>query len=179
MNKRKSYIGLGDIVFWTATINNWNPLLEKDENKNVIINSLDYLSNAGKIEVFAFVIMPTHIHFIWRIIELNGKETPQGSFLKYTAHKFKKLLKQDDTALQAYKVTATNKRYEFWQRDPLAISILSKEMAMQKLNYIHNNPVSGKWDLAKEPNDYKYSSSTFYDSNKMDFLFLKNLFEEF
>ena len=38
--KRKSYIEIGEIFFWTATINNWQYLLLKDEYKNVIINSL-------------------------------------------------------------------------------------------------------------------------------------------
>ena len=33
-----------------------------------------------------------YIHLIWRTNALNGKETAQGSFLKFTAHTFKKLL---------------------------------------------------------------------------------------
>jgi REP element-mobilizing transposase RayT len=90
VERRKSYIDMGEIFLWTATINKWQRLLLKDNYKNVIINSLRYLSDAGKIDVFAFVIMPNHIHLIWRINEMNGKETSQGSFLKYTAHEFKK-----------------------------------------------------------------------------------------
>ncbi len=95
--KRKSYLEIGEIYFWTATINDWQPLLQKDEYKNAVINSLGYLSNSGKIDVFAFVIMQNHIHLIWRINEPNGKETSQGSFLKFTAHEFKKLLVREDT----------------------------------------------------------------------------------
>ncbi|RNI32831.1 hypothetical protein EFY79_19765 [Hanamia caeni] len=85
--RRKSYIEIGEIFFWTATINNWQRLLLKDEYKNVIINSLSYLSESGKIDVYAFVIMPNHIHLIWRIKEMNGKETSQEAFLKYPGHK--------------------------------------------------------------------------------------------
>lgn len=85
--KRKSYIEIGEVFFWTATINQWQKLLLDDRYKDVVIDSLEYLSNEGKIDVFAFVIMPNHIHLIWRTNELNGKETAQGSFLKYTAHK--------------------------------------------------------------------------------------------
>ena len=62
--KRKSYMEIGEIFFWTATINNWQRLLLKDEYKNIIINSLSYLSDAGKIDIFGFVIMPNHIHLI-------------------------------------------------------------------------------------------------------------------
>jgi hypothetical protein len=38
--------------------------------------------------------------------------------------------------LQNFKVNAANKGYEFWQRDSLAIKISSREMALQKLDYI-------------------------------------------
>jgi len=41
--KRKSHIDKGEIYFWTATINKWQQLLEKDEYKDVIIESLQYL----------------------------------------------------------------------------------------------------------------------------------------
>ena len=109
---RKSYIEMGELFFWTATINKCQRLLWTDEYKEVIISSLEYLSKENKIDVFAFVIMPNHIHLIWRVKEMNGKETAQGSFLKYTAHEFKKLLKQDaDNKLENYAVQASNKEY--------------------------------------------------------------------
>ncbi|MEJ7674941.1 MAG: hypothetical protein WKF59_20140 [Chitinophagaceae bacterium] len=47
------------------------------------------------VHIYAFVIMPNHIHIIWRQVNLNGKETPQGSFLKYTAHEFLRQLKKE------------------------------------------------------------------------------------
>jgi hypothetical protein len=52
--KRKSYIEEGEIFFRTATINKWKHLLKDDKYKEVIINSLRHLSEAGKIDVFAF-----------------------------------------------------------------------------------------------------------------------------
>jgi putative transposase len=48
--------------------------------KKVIIQSLHNLSERKLIDVFAFTIMPNHIHLIWRTNSLNGKETAQGSF---------------------------------------------------------------------------------------------------
>jgi putative transposase len=90
--KRKSHMFLGQIYFWTATINQWQYLLQKDQYKQVIIDSLAYLSKKNKIDVFAFIIMPNHIHLIWRIKMMNGKEKPSASLLKYTAHEFRKML---------------------------------------------------------------------------------------
>ena len=79
---RKSFVQIGGIYFWTATINNWQLLLKDDDFKDVIIQSLKHLSEKKKIDLFAFVIMPNHVHFIWRINENNGKETTLGSFMK-------------------------------------------------------------------------------------------------
>ena len=178
--KRKNYIEMGEIFFWTATINKWQRLLIKDEYKNVIINSLTYLSDAGKIDVFGFVIMPNHIHLIWRINEMNGKKTSQGSFLKYTAHEFKKMLKTDkENNLVAYAVKAHNKEYEFWQRDSLAVHLFTREVAYQKLDYTHYNPCTAYWQLVRDPCDYLFSSARFYEMGEKNYTFLKDLREEF
>ena len=178
-HQRKSHIDQGDIYFWTATINGWKHLLRDDEYKQIIIDSLQYLSETGKIDVFAFVIMPNHIHLIWRINELNGKESPQGSLLKYTAHMFKKKLRSKDIKmLNTYAVDAVNKNFEFWQRDSLAIKLFTRKVAEQKLNYIHNNPLAEHWSLAQDPCDYYFSSAQFYDNNKKVFSFLKYLWDE-
>jgi len=38
----------------------------------------------------------------------------------------------------------------------------SLEIIKQKLNYIHFNPCTGKWDLADMPENYLHSSAAFY-----------------
>lgn len=178
--RRKSTVDKGEIYFWTAAINKWLRLLEKDEYKDIIIQSLNHLSESGKIDVFAFVIMPNHIHLIWRVNELNGKESSHGSFLKFTAHQFKKmLLREHNNQLSLYAVNASNKRYEFWQRDSLAIILYTKKVAAQKLKYIHNNPLAKHWILSDDICGYKYSSAIYYEKNEKHFAFLKDLWEEF
>jgi REP element-mobilizing transposase RayT len=178
--KRKSFLEIGELFFWTATINQWQKLLQPDPYKDIITQSLDYLTQAGKADVFGFVIMPNHLHLIWRTKALNGRETAQGSFLKYTAHEFRKrLYKEDPKQLETYRVAAANKSHEFWQRDSLAIHLDNQQIAFQKLDYIHKNPLAERWQLVQDPSDYKYSSAAFYERAKSDFLFLKDLREEF
>jgi len=177
---RKSFVQIGGIYFWTATINNWQLLLKDDDFKDVIIQSLKHLSEKKKIDLIAFVIMPNHVHFIWRINENNGKETTLGSFMKFTAHEFlKKLRNKNPKELVKYKVAANNKQHEFWQRDSLAVPLFTENVALQKLEYIHNNPIIEKWSLAKEPADYKYSTALYYEKNIKNYTFIKNLMDEF
>ena len=175
---RKSHTAEQQIYFWTATINKWQHLLLPDDFKQIVLSSLKNLSDRQLITVYAFVIMPNHIHLIWQLNAQNGKESAKGSFLKFTAHAFKKKL-ETSIKLESYKVSAANKAYEFWQRDSLGIAIWSRGVAQQKLEYIHANPVSGKWQLAKDDISYYWSSARFYEFGKDDFGILKNLFIEF
>ena len=39
----------------------------------------------------------------------------------------------------------------------------SEKMIEQKLEYIHHNPVKGKWDLVKDFTSYPHSSAAFYE----------------
>jgi len=178
LDERKSHTSLGQIYFWTATIHKWYHLLKSDENKQLIVDSLKFLSDRQLITVFAFVIMPNHIHLIWKLNKLNGKETPKGSFLKFAAHKLLDQLKQEGK-LDEYSVFHANKKHEIWQRDSLGVEIISLPVAIQKLDYIHFNPVSGKWQLAEDDLKYHYSSARYYEEGVDEFGFLNNLLSVF
>ena len=41
--------------------------------------------------------------------------------------------------------------------------IITEKFVRQKLNYMHKNPVSGKWKLVDHYLDYEHSSARFYD----------------
>jgi hypothetical protein len=44
-----------------------------------------------------------------------------------------------------------------------AKAVITQPFLLQKINYIHNNPVSGKWMLAKDFIEYEHSSASFYE----------------
>jgi hypothetical protein len=43
---------------------------------------------------------------------------------------------------------------------------ISDEFTETKLNYIHNNPCSGKWNLVNSPIDYVHSSAKYYETGQ-------------
>ena len=165
---RNSIMSLGEIYFWTDTIHDWKPLLQSDKHKSVIIESLHHLVEQSKIIIYGFVIMPNHIHLLWYMRKNNGKETPAGSFAKFTAHEFKKHLSQINQ-LHLYKSDKDDRAYQFWKRDPLAIPISSEKIFISKLDYIHNNPVREKWKLCLYPEEYRWSSAKFYSEGIDEF----------
>ena len=42
----------------------------------------------------------------------------------------------------------------------------SREFVLQKLEYIHHNPVRGKWHLAADLVQYSHSSASFYEKGQ-------------
>ncbi|MFI5162799.1 MAG: transposase [Sphingobacteriales bacterium] len=155
---------LGQLYFYTATILNWKHLLETDKFKQIILESMVHLIEKEKVKVYGFVIMPNHIHLIWENLTMNGKEKPHASFMKFTGHRFLEELRADDPALlEQFKVTRNSRNYQFWQRNPLPIRLYDRKILEQKLNYIHLNPLQEHWNLVSDPNDYLYSSCSFYE----------------
>jgi len=165
--------------FYTETIQNFSHLLANDNIKMIVIQSLKYLVKKELIKLYGYVIMPNHIHLLWSILKLNGKETPSGSFSKYTAHEFRKYLEQNDIEeLSKFSSTKIDRKHQFWKRDALAIPITSDVIFEQKLEYIHNNPLTEKWKLCKHPTDYRWSSARFYYEGIDEFDFLNHYKDE-
>lgn len=54
-----------------------------------------------------------------------------------------------------------------------------KEKFEQKLDYIHLNPLQERWNLAKAPEVYPWSSANFYETGQDEFGFLTHYMERF
>ena len=147
--------------FFTATILEWKYLLKPDKYKDVIIESLQYLVKHKKITLYAFVIMTNHIHLIWQTLPGKTPTQIQHSFLKYTAQQIKfDLIEHHPLVLERFRVDAKDRTYQFWERNSLGVDLYTHAVFMQKLNYIHWNPV--KAGLCTLPEEYYYSSAKFY-----------------
>lgn len=89
--------------------------------------------------------MPNHIHLLWTINNHYQVNEVENTLLKFTGHQFKKfMVEQNNELLSNYISTQGDRTYHFWERRARSIEIKSKEIAIQKLNYIHNNPIKEK-----------------------------------
>ena len=161
--------------FFTATILNWQHLLKNNAYKDIIVNSLRFLVVNNRIKLHSFVIMPNHLHLIWHIRAGHKRENVQRDFLKFTAQqiRFDLQLKFPEW-LQQFEVNAKDRRYQFWERNPLSIDLFSESVILQKLDYSHNNPLQEKWQLCLLPEQYHYSSARFYQTGIDNWGFLSH-----
>ena len=177
---RNSRMELGEVYSWTSTVKDWKHLLKPDKYKELIINTWKGLVGKKQIIVYGFVIMPNHLHVLWQLTTMNGKEMPHASFNKATAHEIVKDLKVNhQKVLPYFKVNDQERSFRVWQRDPLAVLMDTKEKFEQKLDYIHNNPLNERWNLTQWPEDYPWSSAGFYEKGIDDFGLLTHYQEYF
>ena len=149
-----------DLYFTTATILEWKTLLHSDRMKNIVVDSLRHLVRERKAVIYAFVIMPNHIHLVWHIPDPHKLTEVKGALLSFTAHQFKKVLKAESTLeLEQYRVDLADRKYQFWERNPLSVAIYHEEVYFQKVQYVLWNPCSERWRLAETPEAYMFSSA--------------------
>ena len=159
--------------YLTSTCLNWLPLLEDDKFKDIIIDSLRFLVVENRITVYGFVIMRNHFHLIWQIMEHHSRETVQRDFLRFTSQQILKLLRNDKSQfLESVIVNSKDRTRQIWERNSLNIPLWTQSVLVQKLNYIHDNPVRA--GICKHPENYKYSSARYYLLNEKNWDFLSH-----
>ncbi|MEJ7685026.1 MAG: hypothetical protein WKG06_45715 [Segetibacter sp.] len=90
--------------------------------KEIIISSLQFLVNEGRVKIVGFVLMPNHFHLVWQIQHEDEEVKVQKSFLKYIAQQMKvPLAGTNAKELEKYKVKASDRAYQFWKRNVLSI----------------------------------------------------------
>ncbi len=73
-------------------------------------------------------------------------------------------LEKRDEILDYFHENRRDHRSQFsvWQ-DIQAKNIYSSEFLLEKMDYIHNNPMMKKWNLVNDRAEYLYSSARYYD----------------
>ena len=156
--------------FITFTCHQWLPLIDKVKGYDIIYNWFNHLKNNGHY-INGYVIMHNHVHVIISFIETdqiinniigNGKRFMAYEIIK-RLHQNREtgLLEQLSNHVEAAR-KANKKQHEVWELSFDWKECRSWEYINQKLDYIHDNPCSNKWNLCNNPVEYLHSSAKFY-----------------
>jgi len=124
--------------------------------------------------VTGYVVMPNHLHTLIYFSKTDkpinkivgdGKRFMTDEIIKRLKEKGREdILIQLRNAVEA-KDRQRGKKHEVWE-DSFDSKICRTEKFMnQKLAYMHANPCTERWKLAKTPIDYEHSSARFYISS--------------
>lgn len=161
--------------FITLTIVGWIDLFTRRDYADLILKNLNYCIESKGLRVFAFCIMPSHLHLIASTDDGIHLSDVLRDFKSYTA---KELIKAVEThpqesrkewLLHMFKYFAKGnshaQQYQVWQQHNHPIDLHSHELFQQRLDYIHNNPVMA--GIVGEPHHYLYSSANLLNGLKL------------
>lgn len=135
------------------------PVFRTDALKVVLCKAIDEARNSAGFLLFAYVIMIDHMHVM---TDKPGTASDVLRVLKgLTARRVIDYLKEKNYVTSLAKLRHEerdhNYRYSLWQTEKNVLPIFSEGMFMQKVNYIHQNPVRA--ELVSRATDYRWSSA--------------------
>ncbi len=158
------------LYFITFTCHRWLPLIELSNGYGSVYKFFDVLAEKGHT-VCGYVIMPNHLHLL---LHYNGGgqslNTVIGNGKRFMAYEIIKGLKEKGqrTILEELKAGVQlkdkqrGKLHEVWIDSFDVKQCRTEKFILQKLIYLHENPVRGKWKLCATSLDYLHSSAPFY-----------------
>lgn len=154
--------------YLTSVTNKRLPVFQTDKLKEITVKALDEARNSHQILIFAYVIMPDHYHII---TDSNRKISEVLRYLNgITARRIIDYLKENNFTSSLEKLRQETKKrqykYSLWEHHPNTFSINNEKTFMQKVYYIHQNPVRA--GLVEKAEDYKYSSVRIWHRRRLE-----------
>jgi REP element-mobilizing transposase RayT len=159
----------GAVFFCTFTCWNWLALIERTKTYDRIYNWMHIATGKG-FSILGYVIMPNHVHLLIHAPEgasINALLANAKRFLAYDI--LERLQASGDISMlvQLQQGVRPGDAHRGQQHRVFATSsdireVLDEAMLIQKLDYMHANPVTGVWNLVEQAHHYPHSSMAFY-----------------
>lgn len=154
--------------FFTSVALHRLPIFQTDKLKEIMCGALNDARRSSGILYFAYVIMQEHFHIL-----TDGKRLPSDSlrFLNgVSARKIIDYLKENGFDASLAKLKQAKKKdgwqYSVWEHHSDKFLLTSESKFMEKVYYIHNNPVVE--GLVERPEDYLHSSARIWQGKPLE-----------
>ena len=146
-------------LYFTSVAVHRLPVFRTSKLKDIACSALDEARRSGDLLLFAYVIMPDHLHGIvggtrkqsevMRFINGITSRRRVIDYLKANGH---------NSSLEKLRQQEKERRYRYslWEHHSNTMFLTSEAVFMQRVNYIHNNPVRA--GLVAESQEYRWSS---------------------
>jgi putative transposase len=132
----------GQCHFVTFSCYHRHPLLAVDSGKIIFELALDRVRRSFRLHVYGYVVMPEHVHLL--------VSEPQRQTLAEALKSLK----------QGVSRRLIGDAEHFWQKRYYDHNVRNHDKFVEKLRYIHRNPV--KRGLCQRPEDWEFSSFRHY-----------------
>jgi putative transposase len=159
----------GDAHFLTFTCFHGYKLLSRDRTRKWFVDAADRARRKHSFDVWAYVIMPEHVHVIIRSRVRDYDVSRMLKAMKWpvTIRARKHLERTSPEWVRRLTDVQPNgdKHFRFWQRGGGFDRNVRHERSLgAMIEYIHANPV--RRGLVREPSDWIWSSARWYDGHR-------------
>ena len=153
--------GHGHLHFITCSCYRRLPLLGTPKSRDTVLKILEEVRVRYQFRILGYVVMPEHIHLL--ISEpKNGTPSLVMQVLKQRVSRRlrRKRRRRNANQLKLWEDSPRQPRRSFWQRRFYDFNVWSRKKKIEKLNYMHSNPL--KRGLVTDPKLWRWSSYGFY-----------------
>ncbi len=149
--------------FITISVQQWVDLFSRPVYRHILLKNLRYCQNHKGLVIHAWVIMTNHLHLIVRSEGNHSLPLIMRDFKKHCSKElYAEIAKHPKESRRTWLLSLLKqeKGIRLWQFGNHPIELFNTQVAQQKLNYLHLNPV--KAEIVEHPEEYLYSSARDY-----------------
>ncbi|MGA7218884.1 MAG: transposase [Candidatus Sulfotelmatobacter sp.] len=155
--------GAHHLHFITTSCYHRLPFLRTVRSRNTLLSVLEQTRERYRFVVVGYVVMPEHIHLLMTEPEVGTPSTVMQVLKQRTARALLPKRKRTNPRQRSL-FEDELKRRAFWQARSYDFNVWTAKKRVEKLRYMHRNPV--KRGLVGAPEQWRWSSFRFYLLNE-------------
>jgi putative transposase len=159
-NRLHRYYGAGYLHFVTTSCYQRRALLGSRKNRDLFLQVLEQVRCRYHFVVMGYVVMPEHVHLLFGEPARGNPSVVMQAIKQGFARRLLRKLRSRADARQGHLWSATLEAGHIWQRRFYDFVVFSEKKRIEKLRYMHRNPV--KRGLVLEAEQWAWSSFRHY-----------------
>jgi putative transposase len=164
----RRYFAPGQLQFITSSLYRRRKLFDSPRLRGVFMDTLRQLRQETGFLLIGWVLMPEHFHFLLKPEPADSTSAPLRELKKRSAQAIVCVLSANQQHAWCRKILAglrlpstvhCDSCFRVWQRRFYPYGVYSDKKRLEKLNYMHNNPV--RRGLVQSPEQWPWSSYRF------------------
>jgi putative transposase len=154
------YYGAGYLHFITTSCYQRHALLGSPQNRDLFLQVLEQVRMRHQFVVVGYVVMPEHVHLLFSEPERGNPSLVMAALKQTFARRMLRELRSSGDPRQGTVASTSLEKGHIWQRRFYDFVVFTEKKRIEKLRYMHRNPV--KRGLVLEPQDWAWSSFRHY-----------------
>jgi len=155
-NRLHRYYGAGYLHFITTSCYQRRPLLGTARNRDLFLQVLESVRRRYRFVVIGYVVMPEHVHLLIGEAQRGNPSVVMQALKQGFARRLLGRLRRSTDPRQSLLWNTATAEGRVWQHRFYDFVVFTAKKRVEKLDYMHHNPV--KRGLVLEPEQWKWSS---------------------